>query len=85
MESKEERKRAKGVAKKVVKNILTFCNYAEVLEKSTVMDCEQQSIRSDFHELFTYKIKKRGLSAYDDKRFILPDGIESVPYGYCAC
>ena len=38
--------------------------------------------RSKFHEIHTVNIEKTTLSAYDDKRFILDDGITTLPYGH---
>ena len=39
-------------------------------------------IRSHRHELFTEEIKKIALSANDDKRVILEDGIHTLAHGH---
>ena len=40
------------------------------------------TIRSRQHNIDTEIINKTALSAYDDKRIILEDGINTLPYGY---
>ena len=39
-------------------------------------------IKSKKHELHTYESDKISLSAFDDKRYILSDGINTLPYGH---
>ena len=39
-------------------------------------------IRSDKHDVFTEEINKVALSANDDKRVILEDGISTLAYGH---
>ena len=38
--------------------------------------------KSEKHEVFTQKVNKIALSADDDKRFILPDGISTLAWGH---
>ena len=40
------------------------------------------TIRSERHQLFTMSIRKKALDAYDTKRVILADGINTLPYGH---
>ena len=39
-------------------------------------------IKSNEHKIYTSCIDKTSLSAFDDKRYILSDGIHSLPYGH---
>jgi len=39
-------------------------------------------LRSHKHTMYAETINKVALSAEDDKRIILEDGITTVPYGY---
>ena len=39
-------------------------------------------IRSHLHEIYTEEINKVALSANDDKRIILEDGIHTLAYGH---
>ena len=41
-----------------------------------------RGIKSKKHELVTYESNKRSLSDFDDKRYILSDGINALPYGH---
>jgi len=40
------------------------------------------TIRSDHHQINSYHLNKVSLSAYDDKRYILDDGVTSYAYGH---
>ena len=65
-----------------MKNRLTFDDYQSSLINMNTKIVEMNSIRSDHHKLFTYNINKIGLSAFDDKRFILNDGITTLAHGH---
>ena len=41
-----------------------------------------KTIRSQNHQLGSYKINKVSLSCFDDKRYILENGITSYAYGH---
>ena len=43
---------------------------------------KMRGIKSKKHELFTYESNKRSLCDFDDKRYILDDGINTLPYGH---
>ena len=43
---------------------------------------KMKTIRSEYHQVSSYEIKKISLSCYDDKRYILHDGITSYAYGH---
>ena len=43
---------------------------------------ENTRITSKNHQLYTVSVNKKCLSAYDDKRYILEDGITTLPYGH---
>ena len=70
---------AKGV-QKAMKNRLTFDDYQSSLINMNTKILQMNSIRSDHHKLFTYSINKIGLSAFDDKRYILDDGITTLAH-----
>ena len=40
-----------------------------------------RGIKSKKHELFTYESNKRFSCDFDDKRYILDHGINTLPYG----
>lgn len=39
-------------------------------------------IRSFGHQLYNVELNKLGLSPFDDKRYLLDDGITSLAYGH---
>jgi len=40
------------------------------------------TIQSKKHQLYTFRINKLALNSDDDKRYILPDRINTLPYGH---
>ena len=41
-----------------------------------------RSIRSELHQINSYHLNKVSLSPFDDKRYLLDDGISSYSYGH---
>ncbi|XP_078355816.1 uncharacterized protein LOC144640588 [Oculina patagonica] len=75
-------KTAKGIKKSVIKKDITHENYKETLFNKTQMHHTMKTIRSQGHQLGSYEINKISLSCFDDKRYILDDGLTSYAYGY---
>ncbi|VVC30263.1 DNA polymerase, palm domain,DNA-directed DNA polymerase, family B, conserved site [Cinara cedri] len=80
-ENEHEVKRAKGVKKPIVKNELCFDDFYECLITRDPKYVKQNTFRTENHEISTVKQKKKALSAYDDKRYILENGIDTVAWG----
>jgi len=78
----EEHKKAKGVKKNVVKKEIRHNDYKNVLFNNKTMHHQMNTIRSESHQINSYHINKVSLSPYDDKRYILNDGITSYAYGH---
>ena len=74
-------KAAKGISKNVTKRDLEHEDYLSCLLNSTIEKHKIKTIRSDHHEVSSSEINKISLSCYDDKRYILDDGITSYAYG----
>ena len=74
-------KKAKGIKKNIIKRDLDHKDYLSVLQNKTIKKHKMKTIRSDHHVVSSYEIKKISLSCYDDKRYILDDGITSYAYG----
>ena len=74
-------KTAKGVKKNVIKKEIKHTNYINVLFHNEKMLHQMRSIRSEFHQISSYHLNKVSLSPFDDKRYILSDGITSYAYG----
>ena len=73
---------AKGVKKNVIKKDIKHENYKDVLFNSKQMHHKMKTIRSNEHEICSYELNKVSLSCFDDKRYILKDGINSYAYGH---
>ena len=81
LEDKEEKK-CKGIKTSVVKNKITFGDYKECLFNNSILLQEQYGIRSYDHQLFTEKQNKVALTPFDDKRYILEDGVNTLAWGH---
>ena len=62
--------------------MLTHEKYIETLASGNLVRAENTRIISERHILNTVRANKIALSAYDDKRYILSDGISTLPYGH---
>ena len=74
-------KTAKGIKKNVIKEEIIHNNYRNVLFTNETMHHQMKSIRSELHQISSYHLNKVSLSPFDDKRYILSDGITSYAYG----
>lgn len=79
--SKEEKK-CKGIKKGIVAKQLRFNHYKKTIQGEVLDKVKQNSLRSFQHVLYSIEQEKVALSAYDDKRYILPNGIETLAYGH---
>ena len=79
---KEEMKKTKGVKKNVVKKVISHQDYVDCLFEERKFMHTMQTIRSFKHQLYTIKQNKVSLSSYDDKRYLIDDGVSSLPYGH---
>ena len=75
-------KTAKGIKKNIIKNIIKHRDYRETLFNNQQMHHKMKTIRSQNHQIKSYEINKVSLSSYDDKRYILEDGIHTYAYGF---
>ena len=82
MEDGKENKRCKGVKTQVVESSITHEDYKTCLRTGKEQLRKQNIIRSYEHEVFTEEVNKIALSAADDKRHILNDGIHTLAWGH---
>ena len=82
-EGKEEKK-CKGVKKVVVKKKISHQDYKDWLCGGGPQMRKMNAIRSHQHEIFTGTVNKVALSANDDKRVIMADGIHTLSHGHCS-
>ena len=82
LDNEKFNKKAKGVKKNVIRKGISHGDYIDVLSESKVLHHKMKTIRSDCHQISSYEINKISLSPFDDKRYILSDGISSYAYGH---
>ena len=61
---------------------LEFQEFYETLFQKKILRHQMREIKSKNHNLGTYKTNKISLSCFDDKRYILRNGIETFAYGH---
>ena len=74
-------KRSKGVSRPATAR-MTHENYNNALFNNTKLYTKMTTIQSKKHQLYTFSISKLALNSADDKRYILPDRINTLPYGH---
>ena len=75
-------KTAKGIKKNIMKNNIKHTDYKNVLFKNKQIKHTMKTIRSSKHQLESYELNKVSLSCFDDKRYILKKGKQSLAYGH---
>jgi hypothetical protein len=78
----EEIKKAKGVKKNIVAKEIMLEDYKEVLFTGKPQYRKMNMIRSELHDIYTITVNKKALSANDDKRVIMDDGISTKAIGH---
>jgi len=73
--------RAKGIPKAAKKHV-SHQDFKDVLEGGATTTATFRSIRSVRHCNKTLEQSKRALSSFDDKKYILPDGVHTLSYGH---
>ena len=66
----------------MTQRLLTHEKYIKILASGNLVRAENTRIISERRILNTVRANKIALSAYDDKRYILSDGISTLPYGH---
>ena len=82
MDDGEELKKAKGVRQCVVKKTITFDDYVKCLTDFKDIVREQTGFRVKLHNVYTVKEQKIALSAYDTKRYLIPNSTDTLPWGH---
>lgn len=78
---KKDKMRAKGVKSSALKTI-TFEDYKNCLENHCDIMRTQYLIRSKKHVVHTIKQRKIALNWQDNKRILLSNSFDTVPWGY---
>ncbi|KYN17140.1 hypothetical protein ALC57_10584 [Trachymyrmex cornetzi] len=80
VDGKKDTKKVKGVKSNVVARTITFDDYTCCLNDEIEMTRRQSCIRPKLHEVYTISESKIALSPYDDKRYVVPDSTETLPW-----
>ena len=76
-----EKHRAKGI-QRAASAELRHAQYLAQLNIPSTHITTNRRIGAEAHQLYTLEMRKRGLCSFDDKRFLLADGIHSLSYGH---
>ena len=77
----EEKARAKGIQRAAMRNV-RFDDYEQQLRTPHEHKVTNRRIGAHLHRIYTYEYAKKGLCSFDDKRYILEDGISTLAYGH---
>ena len=61
---------------------IEFQEFHDTLFKKKILRHTMREIKSKNHNLGTYETNKGSLSCFDDKRYILKNGINKLAYGH---
>ncbi|XP_011859250.1 PREDICTED: uncharacterized protein LOC105556758 [Vollenhovia emeryi] len=81
VDGKKDTKKAKGVKSNVVARTISFDDYTHCLRDEIEMTRQQSCIRSKLHQVYTISETTIALSPYDDKRYVMPDSTDTLPWG----
>lgn len=66
----------------VLKKEITFQDYVNCLMNKNTIIKTQRTFRTKEHAVFTVAQNKIALSPFDDKRYILENNIDTLPWGH---
>ena len=73
-------KTPKGIKKNIIKNNIKHKDYKNVLLNNKQLHHKMKTVRSQKHQLGSYEVNKVSLSRFDEKHYILNNGISSYTY-----
>lgn len=86
LDNQEQKNTGKGVKKQILKRTshdrYKDCIFHNNDSTKMVVQAEMNFIRSENHSVYNETIRKVALSSYDDKKFIVNDGITQLSYGH---
>ena len=81
MDDDSEKKKAKGIKKRIIKRRLMFENYKDSLLNDNTILRSQLRFKSGHHDVYTEEANKTALNSNDDKRLQTFDRVATCPYG----
>ena len=77
----KEKKTAKGIKRSEIKK-LRHAIYRHCLFNKDTIVCNMNRIQSYNHQLYSMSMTKVGLSPFDDKRYVLNNGFDTLAHGH---
>ena len=77
-----EVKKLKGIGKSTINKDVRFDDYKDCLFNSRTKMNKMYTLNSDKHEMYVNEVNKISMSPFDDKRYILDNGIDTQPFGF---
>ena len=81
-EDGKEKKTGKGIKRSVLKKNISHQDFKDCLFQQREYHHSMMNFRSENHQMYTIKQKKKSLSPFDDKRYILRDGFTTRAHGH---
>jgi hypothetical protein len=78
----KNKKICKGIRKNTVLKNIKYVDYRNCIKNICSMTASMNVIRSQNHIIKINNINKIAFTSFDSKRYLLPCGIHSVPYGH---
>ena len=78
----KEHKKCKGIKKSVTEKGISFDDYKDCLFKNVQLRRKMNVFKSHLHNVSSVRINKVALSADDDKRIVLGDGVHTLAHGH---
>ncbi|XP_076247936.1 uncharacterized protein LOC143187593 [Calliopsis andreniformis] len=79
---KKDVKTLKSVKNNVVAKMINFDDYKHCLRNAFEITRRQSCIRSKLHKVYIVTELKIALSPYDDKRYLISDSNDTLPWGH---
>ena len=76
------KKTAKGLQKTILNKYINHQHYRDVILNKKIFSSSMKRIQSKDHSLQTVELTKLIFQPFDDKRYLLEDGIHSIPFGH---
>ena len=77
-----EEKKLKGIGKTTIKKDINFNDYKDCLFKNKTKMNKMYTMNSSKHKMYVNEVNKISMSPFDDKRYILDNGIDTQPFGF---
>ena len=62
--------------------LIEYKEFEDKLFQKKILRHTMRGIKSKNHNLGTYEANKKSLSCFDDKRYILKNGVDTLAYGH---